>query len=216
VSTVASPRLAHFARPEAGTAPVPSPAEEERCELCGAPLPAEHRHVADVRQRSLLCACRACAVLLGRPGAGGRHFHLVPERRRLLRDFRLDDALWASLQLPVELAFFFRSTAVERVVALYPSPVGATESQLELEAWAEIARANPVLADLEPDVEALLVNRTRTGGESGEHFLVPIDDCYALVALIRSCWKGLAGGTEVWQEIERFFAVLRKRAEEVR
>jgi hypothetical protein len=186
--------------------------EVERCELCGTPIPGEHRHVADVRNRSLLCACRAYTILLGRPGAGGDHFRLIPERRLLFRSFQLDDGRWDALQLPVELAFFFHSTPAGRVVALYPSPLGATESQLELDAWAQLERDNPVLTELEPEVEALLVNRSRG---HREHFLVPIDDCYALVALIRSRWKGLAGGAEVWDEIEWFFDDLRERAEEV-
>jgi hypothetical protein len=191
----------------------PAQAAEERCELCGSPIPEAHRHVADLRSRSLLCACRGCSILLGREGAGGGHYRLVPERRALLAGFRLDDAQWTALQLPVDLAFFFHSTPAGRVVALYPSPLGATESQLELDAWEDIVRANPALDDLERDVEALLVNRAR--GRRA-HYLVPIDDCYTLVALIRSHWRGLAGGAEVWQEIERFFEVLHDRAEELR
>jgi hypothetical protein len=197
-------RLAELARPRASNTVLLA---EGRCELCGGPLPEEHRHVADVRAQSLLCACRACVVLLGRDGAGGGHFKLVPERRRLLEGFELSEEQWAALQLPVELAFFFRSTPAERVVALYPSPAGATESQLSLESWDELERANPVLAELEPDVEALLVNRT---GGAREHFLVPIDDCYQLVALIRTHWKGLAGGPDVQRELAAFFDRLRE------
>jgi hypothetical protein len=203
----AAPRLAALAR----TAPRAAP--EERCELCGGTLPPEHRHVADVESRSLLCACRACAILLGRPGAGGGHYRLVPERRLLLGGFHLGDERWAALQLPVDLAFFFRSTPAGRVVALYPSPLGATESQLALDAWDELERDNPVLRELAPDVEALLVNRA---AGAREHYLVPIDDCYALVALIRSRWQGLAGGEEVRRELAAFFESLRDRAEEAR
>ena len=44
-------------------------------------------------------------------------------------------------------------------MALYPSPAGATESLLSLEAWQEIERENPQLTDMQADVEALLVNR---------------------------------------------------------
>jgi hypothetical protein len=205
VTAMAAPRLARLAR----GAPPPPVAAEERCELCGELLPGEHRHVADLQNRSLLCACRACAVLLGRPGAGGGHYRLVPERRLVLADFRLDDAHWDALNIPVGLAFFFHSTPAGRVIALYPSVVGATESLLTLDAWEELERANPVLRELEPDVEALLVNRARG---AREYFLVPIDDCYALVALIRSHWKGLAGGDEVWREIGRFFDRVRERA----
>ena len=205
MSAITSPRLARFALP-----PSIRPSQGEgRCELCGEALSEEHRHVADVQNRSLLCACRACAVLLGRPGAGGGHYRLVPDRRVLLEDLRLSDEQWASLQLPVDLAFFFHSTPAGRVVALYPSPLGATESQLGLDTWEELERENPELRELEPDVEALLVNRAR---DTRAHFLVPIDDCYALVALIRSRWKGFAGGEEVWREIDRFFERLRARA----
>ena len=90
----------------------------------------------------------------------------------------------------------------ERVSAFYPSPAGPTESLLELEAWTELEADNPVLAELEPDVEALLVSRAR---DMREHWLVPIDDCYELVGLIRSRWRGFGGGEEVWAEIDRFF-----------
>ena len=67
---------------------------------------------------------------------------------------------------------------------------------------------------MEPDVEALLVNRVghprRTG--CAIYSMVPIDECYKLVGLIRTHWKGFGGGTEVWQEIEKFFADLRAKA----
>jgi hypothetical protein len=172
-------------------------------------LPDGHRHVADVEARTLLCACRGCAVLLARPGAGGRHFRLVPERVVRLDGFRLADEQWASLQIPVELAFFFRSTPAARVVAFYPSPLGATESQLELEAWETLEGENEILRRLEPDVEALLVNRARG---AHEHLIVPIDRCYELVALIRARWRGLNGGDEVWDEIAQFFERLRAQA----
>jgi hypothetical protein len=109
----------------------------------------------------------------------------------------------------VDMAFFFDSAPAERVVAMYPSPMGATESLLELDTWEALVAANPVLEELEPDLEALLVNRARG---ARQHWIVPLDDCYELVGLIRLRWKGLSGGTEVWQEIERFFEELSRRA----
>jgi hypothetical protein len=48
--------------------------------------------------------------------------------------------------------------------------------------------------------------------EQSEYYLVPVDECYRLVGLIRARWKGLSGGTEVWEEIARFFDGLRQRA----
>jgi hypothetical protein len=108
------------------------------------------------------------------------------------------------------MAFFFRRSDTDRVVAYYPSPAGATESLLELEEWEQIERSNPLLRSLDPDVEALLVNRSRG---ARHHFVVPIEDCYALVGLIRTNWRGLSGGSEVWERIEGFFEALAARAE---
>jgi hypothetical protein len=181
----------------------------ERCELCSEPIPPEHRHLLDLDTRELMCACRACSLLFDRKAAGGKHYRLVPDRRLRLEGFELDDVDWDGLRIPVEMAFFFRLGREDRMVALYPSPAGPTESLLELESWEDIERNNPVLATLEPDVEALLVNRARG---ARDHYLVPIEDPFRLVALIRTSWRGLTGGKEVWEQIEGFFSELSSQA----
>jgi hypothetical protein len=104
------------------------------------------------------------------------------------------------------MAFFFRNSAAARVVAYYPGPMGATESLLDLADWRRLEDDNPVLADMTPDVEALLVNRARG---AREHWLVGLDRCYELVGVMRTRWRGLGGGSEVWHAIDRFFADLR-------
>jgi hypothetical protein len=204
---LASPRLRRLAtQPRSSPSPGDTrPDAEDRCELCSAPLPAEHRHLLELESRSLRCACRACSTLFDRRAAGRGHYRLVPDRRLRLEDFELDDVVWEQLQIPVEMAFFLRNSALHRAAAFYPSPMGATESRLELGAWDQIERANPVLQTMEEDVEALLVNRAR--GRHGQ-WLVPIDDCYRLVAVIRTRWRGFTGGKEVWAELERFFEEL--------
>jgi hypothetical protein len=208
VSGLAASPLGRLARQTA----VEREAALEHCELCGAPIPPEHRHLLDLEQRTLMCACRACAVLMASDAAGGGHYRLVPDTVRGLVGFELLDEAWEELRVPVDIAFFFHDSAAGRVVAFYPSPLGATESQLGLEAWEAIARANPVLASMEPDAEALLVDRAR-----GERrcWIVPVDACYALVGLIRRRWHGLTGGTEVWKEIGAFFDALDRRARPV-
>jgi len=179
----------------------------ERCELCSLALGPEHPHLVEAATRKLICACDACAVLFDRDQAG--RYRRVPRDTRYLPDFQLSDVQWNALSIPVGLAFFFHSTAAGRVVAIYPSPAGATESLLDLDAWGDIVHDNPVLASIEPDVEALLVNRV---GQAREHYLAPIDQCYRLVGLLRTHWRGISGGSEVWQEIERFFARLKRQA----
>jgi hypothetical protein len=185
---------------------------DERCELCAEPLASEHRHLLDLEDRRLLCACRACTILFDRSGAGGRHYRLVPDRVRVVEDFELDDVAWQAFDIPVDMAFFFWSSTAKRVVAFYPSPLGATESLLELDAWDDLLAANPVLGELEPDVEALLVNRARG---KREHWLVPVDRCYELVGLVRTNWRGFGGGDDVWSAIDEFFEELRRRARAV-
>jgi hypothetical protein len=110
--------------------------------------------------------------------------------------------MWGGLAIPIDLAFFYRSSTADRVVAMYPSPAGATESQLPLSAWGTLEEQNPALAQMQPDVEALLVNRV---GGNRLAFLVPMDTCFGLVGLIRLHWRGLSGGERVWDEIGTFF-----------
>lgn len=195
--------LRRFVRPRAVAA--------ERCDLCSAELSAEHQHLFEPPTRQLICSCEACAILFS--GQTETKYRRVPRRVRYLADFRLADAQWESLLLPIGMAFFFHSSPAGKTLALYPSPAGATESLLELSSWAAVVEENPVLREMEPDVEALLVNRVRG---AKDYYLAPIDECYKLVGLIRAGWRGLSGGTEVWQEIETFFAELKAKSGAVR
>jgi hypothetical protein len=176
----------------------------ERCDLCGREIATEHDHLLEPANRRMSCACRPCAVLF--TGEVGARYRRVPTRVLKLDEFRLTDGQWDALRLPISLAFFFRSTPAGRIVAAYPSPAGATESTLTLDAWEEIECANPVLRAMEPDVEALLVNRVGHARDAAppSYFLVPIDQCYKLVGLIRTKWTGLSGGGEVWGAISQF------------
>ena len=203
-------RLARLAQGTPVRRPADGPAQAtvELCDMCAVPVPPGHRHLVDLEDRRLMCACRACALLFDSKAAGGGRLRLVPTRRRRLDGFVLDDARWDRLRIPVDMAFFFHSTPAERVSAFYPSPAGPTECLLELEAWTELEAANPVLGEMEPDVEALLVSHAR---DMREHWLVPIDDCYELVGLIRTHWRGFGGGEEVWVGIRSFFDDLSTR-----
>ena len=125
----------------------------------------------------------------------GTRYKRVPQHVTALDELTISDAQWEALRLPIDLAFFYDSTPQGRVVACYPSPAGATESLLELETWEEIRRGHPVLRDLQPDVQALLVNRVRRGAAPASCYLVPIDQCFRLVGIIRMHWKGFTGGT---------------------
>jgi hypothetical protein len=182
-----------------------SPAE--RCELCGAGLAAGHQHLLELSSRQLVCSCDACAILFS--GRQGARFRRVPRRVEFLSELRLPDPLWDNLHLPINLVFFVPTTGDCQVLAFYPSPAGATESLPPAEAWQELVTENPTLRELEPDVEALLINRV---GHAREFYRAPIDECYRLVGLIRAHWKGLSGGTEVWEEIGRFFKGLKEQA----
>lgn len=180
----------------------------ERCELCGVGLPTEHRHLLETATRKITCACDPCALRFTDVVEG--RFKLIPRDVRTLPDFRIEDSEWEDLALPINLVFLFHDSTAGKLTALYPGPAGVTESLLRLEAWERMVEHNPALARMVPDVEALLVNRV---GQAREYYLAPIDVCFELVGLIRLHWRGLSGGSEVWQEIGRYFAGLKDRAQ---
>ena len=190
-----------------------APAQVEHCELCSEVIPAEHRHVLELSSRALICACQACSLLFNNQGAGAGKYRLVPRRYLSLEDFQMTDQQWDELMIPVNMAFIFRGSDSKHAMAFYPSPAGATESLLDLEGWEALTSNNPILHDLEPDVEALLINRVK---KAREYYIVPLDACYQLVGLIRISWKGLSGGTETWEAIGEFFEHIRAKSQPVR
>jgi hypothetical protein len=184
----------------------------EICELCGQGIGPEHSHLLELANRKLLCSCDGCALLFS--SQIHARYKRVPRQIRMLGNFHMSDAEWDDLMIPINMAFFFRNSLESTITVLYPSPAGATESLLTLDTWNDIVENNSVLKEMEPDVEALLVNRVGYGRSVGaaEYYLLPIDECYKLTGLIRLHWRGLSGGTEVWQEIAQFFTHLRDAA----
>ena len=197
--------LGRFTRPGPRTRP------GERCEMCGTEVPDEHLHVVNLESRTLLCTCRACYLLFTHEGAAGGKYRAVPDRYLYDPGFTLSEREWEEAQVPVDVAFFFWNSTLDRFVCFYPSPGGATESLLDPSSWGWVMRSSRALRPA-PDVEALIV---RKRGGTFECYLVPIDACYELVGLVRLRWKGFSGGEEVWREIERFFERIRSRARPV-
>ena len=184
--------------------------EGERCDMCSAPVADEHQHVVDLNTRSLMCTCRPCYLLFTDTDAQMR-YRAVPDRYLAFPGFVLDQGDWDDLQIPVGLAFLFKNTAQGRVVAFYPSPAGATESELSMTAWDRVLEANPGLGTVLPDVEALLVRGTREDEGFSCH-VVPIDTCYELVGRMRMTWRGFDGGQEARETLEEFFAMVDARS----
>jgi len=191
--------LARLIRSSAELTPA---AETERCDLCAAPVPEEHRHLYDTAAEEVRCACGPCSVLFADGGAGDGHYRLVPRRR--IRLPRVDTEV---LGVPVGLVFFV-PRADGTVTAEGPSPAGAMRWEIDATAWQRLTEACPQLASVEPDVEALLVN---TVHGLDHHWIVPVDDCYRMIALVRREWRGLSGGGRVWPAVERFFDDLTER-----
>ena len=182
-----------------------SAATAEKCDLCRSPLAEGHQHLLDAANRRLECACDACAILFS---GENQKYRRVPRRIRFLPDFRITDAQWNGLSIPIGIVFLFRNSVSDRVMALYPSPAGPVESQLTFDVWEDIARNNPELLALEPDVEGLLVYRV---GTAREHYIVPVDECFKLIGMIRLHWKGFSGGMAVWREIGKCLEMLKQR-----
>jgi hypothetical protein len=188
----------------------PEPAGE-RCEMCSEPIPDEHQHVVNVAGRQLMCVCRACYLLFTDPEAELR-YRAVPDRYLAFPGFALDRRAWEALQIPVGVAFFFTNSALGRTVAFYPGPAGATESELDLDAWDAIARADPRVRLPADDVEALLVRVPDDQNAEPQSYLVPIDACYEFVGRLRLLWRGFDGGQEARAFLDAFFERIEARA----
>jgi hypothetical protein len=206
-------RMRELARAGAGSrassgvagAGVPMAGPQERCDICGAPVPDDHRHLLHLTERRIVCACEACWAL----HSGDPEYRPSGMRTLWLESFECSDELWGNFQIPIGLAFFMRSSISGGVVAFYPSPAGATESELSLDAWGALVAANPILEQLEPDAEALIVSRL---AEPPQFAIAPIDVCYGLVGLIKSRWEGISGGDAIDTAVREFFSALRERA----
>ncbi len=188
----------------------PGPAVRMHCDLCAAPIDKSHSHVVDTGDRRLLCTCYPCGLLFDAPGAAGGRFKAVPKRYAAIPAPLFSDAQWEALGIPIGLAFFFENAATGRVIAFYPGPAGATESQLPLEAWKELREREPLIASMQADVEAAIVHRPR--GRAAKAYVVPIDACYELVGLVRTKWTGINGGDEVQEAVAAFFDRIAEQA----
>lgn len=193
------------------TAPQPA---GERCEMCAETIGDEHSHVVNIEGRQLMCVCRGCYLLFTETSATLR-YRAVPDRYLSFPEFGLGRREWELLQIPVGLAFFFRNSALDRTVAFYPGPAGATESELDLDAWNGIRTADPRVDMLADDTEALIVRVPDEEAAEPECHLVPIDACYEFVGRLRMQWRGFDGGQEVRAFIEEFFDQVTARSKAV-
>ena len=198
--------LRRFAREPPRAQPPPAGrGEGGRCELCPISLADDHKHLLDLEERRIVCVCPTCWSMR----SGEARYRPTGSRTLWLEGLELSDEQWAAFQIPIGLAFFLRSTETGRVVGLYPSPAGATECELDLDAWDRLVAANPVLEDLDPDAEALIVNRM---ADPHVHAIAPLDDCYRLVGIIKATWEGITGGAEMEAAVQRYFDGLRATA----
>jgi hypothetical protein len=179
--------------------------------MCAEPIADEHQHVVNLESRVLMCTCRGCYLLFTAEQTQMR-YRAVPDRYLSFPDFSFGASEWDDLQIPVGLAFLFQNSVQDRVVAFYPGPAGATESELPLDAWERIRALNPELAVLRPDVEALLLRGADRDQPDFSAHVVPIDACYELVGRLRSLWRGFDGGQQAREAIEAFFTMVDQRS----
>ncbi|MEV0705052.1 DUF5947 family protein [Saccharopolyspora sp. NPDC050389] len=185
--------------------PAPRAGSAERCDLCSDELSDQHCHLLNTTTGALSCTCPACSVLFDHQAAGGGQYRRIRSRPRRLTEFVLDEAAWAQFGIPVGLAFFVHNAESDRVTAFYPNPVGTMRASVHSGSWRSLVEANPKLSALNSDIEALLIDRLRGGTAA---WLLPLDECYRLVALLRTHWRGFSGGDEVWRRVAEFFANL--------
>ena len=149
--------------------------------------------------------CESCWALR----SGDAEYRPTGARTLWLPELELPEEVWASFQIPIGLAFFMESSMAGCVVALYPSPGGATESELHFSSWSRMIELNPILAELEADIEGLIINRL---SDPPAYSIAPIDRCYALTGTIKVNWEGISGGPKVKEAVSSFFDELHAEA----
>lgn len=175
----------------------------ELCDVCGTPIAHDHRHLLQLSERRILCACEVCLA----EKSAEAEYRPVGHKVTWLDELEMADEMWARLGIPIALAFFTQNGDTGETVAFYPSPAGSTECELDLDAWADLVEANPKLSELEPDAEAFIVNRM---SDPPQYVIVPIDRCYEMVGAVKVAWEGISGGDEVDTAIAAFFNRLRE------
>ena len=163
-------------------APHPAAADEQ-CDLCGKPIDHDHRHLLHLVDRRILCTCESC----WRCAAGDPELRPTGTRTVWLDDFDLPDEIWASFGIPIGLAFFIDSSGHRRRGRALSEPRGGDRVGDRAETWNRLRTLNPVLMGLEPDAEALIVNRMV---DPPQHAIAPIDECYRLVGLVKVTGRG--------------------------
>lgn len=178
------------------------------CEGCDGVLALSHHHVVDV-QGHLRCVCAACAARL--PSSEPARFRAVGTR--VLSDPRLqvDAAEWEAIGVPLPFGFVTYHTPTHRWVARAPTPTGPLERVVDPQGWLSLAGRTPLVAQIRPDVEALLVG----GRPTPQAWLAPIDACYELQGYVRRHWRG-AQGAAGWLVLDTFFDRLRATSQTIR
>ena len=152
--------------------PAPRTAEreaQEHCDLCSEPIPPEHRHLLDLETRELRCACRraACCSTARAPAAGTTP---GPRPAAAAGRLRARRRAWEELRIPVDMAFFFHRARGRARRRLLPGADGRDRVAARAARLGGDRGRQPRARGMEPDVEALLVNRARGARDS---WLVP-------------------------------------------
>jgi Fe-S cluster biogenesis protein NfuA len=190
------------ALPAGAVAEASAHGDDGHCELCPVGLGDNHRHLLHLTERRIICVCETCWSV----HSGDPEYRPTGGRTVWLEDFVLDDEAWSGFQIPIGLAFMLHSSLTDDMVTLYPSPAGVTEAELDTLAWARMTSDNPILHDLVPDAEALIISRL---GGRPQYAIAPLDECYRLVGMIKERWSGISGGPELTATVAEFFDGLR-------
>lgn len=182
--------------------------DHERCELCAIELFADHEHLFAPATRTLKCACKACVLII--PTSEASPYRAIP---RGSKQIAVDGiAAWLDrLGVPVGVAALVKRENPARITVNYPGPAGLVEADLSDDHWELLCAEVPAVADLEPEVEALVWSRLESS--DGERVLrVGIDAVFRLIGELRQSWQGITGGLEGPAAVKRVLAELGAQA----
>ena len=127
---------------------------EERCDLCGDEVPSDHRHLLTSTSGGSSALRELLGAAVGRP-----EFRPAGSRTLWLRTSSCPTTV-GEFRIPIGLAFPALDVTRRRRRDL-SEPGRGDQSELHFETWSRLRRAEPGAARLQPDAEALIVNRWR-------------------------------------------------------
>ena len=170
------------------------------CELCPIGIGEDHRHLLHLVERRIVCVCETCWSTR----SGDPEFRPPGSRTLVLDDFDMTDEVWQSFGIPIGLTFLCArvsaagSSPSTRARRVRPSPSSTSAPGTRCARPTRSSTASSPTP--RPSWSTARARRV--------YAIVPVDQAYKLVGLVKERWEGISGGRGVQEAVAEYFEAL--------